>query len=451
MNKHQKDLAYESIPKLLFKQAGPAMIGLLLMSLYNLVDTIFIGNGVGPLGIAGIAVAFPIQMISMAIGQTVGIGSASIISRRFGAGKYEEAQKALGNFFTSITLIAVVITGLALIFLVPLLSLFGATPEIMPFAKEYLEVIVIGTVFAMFAGASNAIIRSEGNAKFSMFIMIFAALVNIALDAVFIFGFGLGMSGAALATVISQGLASVIALWYFLAGRGALKFKGFSFNLSLLREKFSIGASSLARQAASSVMIITVNNSLAYYGGSMAISSIGIIMRILMFIIMPVIGLLQGLQPIVGYNYGAENYERTKRSIKLSMLVATALTTAAFLIIEFFTKPILGIFTSDPGLIDKTIPAMRLVVMMFPLVGFQIIAGGMYQSLGKARKAFILSIMRQILFLTPLVLILPLFFRIDGVWAAYPLADLFAGIIVAFILRHEFRLLTPSSRGKAAA
>jgi len=441
VNHNTKELGMGKISKLLWKQSTPAIIGMVFLSLYNLVDTIFIGRGVGALGIAGVAITWPLSMMVMALAQTIGIGAASIISRSLGAKKYDKASKTLGNLFSLSIIIGVIATILGMIYLNPILRLFGTTDTIMPFAHDYLFIILIGTLPQIFTMASNNVIRSEGNAKFSMTIIVSGAILNMALDAILIFGFNMGIKGAAWATTSSYFLSFALALYYYLRGKSSIKVKlsDFILDFKIIKEKFAIGLSSLGRMSAGSVMTIILNNKLAIYGGDLAIAAFGIINRLLMFLLMPVFGLVQGMQPILGYNYGAKKYRRSKAVIYLAAKVSTVMFSIAFVILMLFTKFFMQIFTEDTSLINMAVPATRILVLMLPLIGYQVIAAGMYQSMGKATKAFILSIMRQILFLIPLVLILPLFFGLDGIWYTFPLADLLAGIVTAIILYKEIK------------
>jgi putative MATE family efflux protein len=445
-NKQEKNsdfLGKENIRKLLIKQSVPAIIGLLMLSLYNLVDTIFIGWGVGPLGIAGVAIAFPIQMVLMAIAQMLGIGTASIISRALGSNDKEKAGKALGNFFTMSFIISIMIFVSFFTFLKPLLSLFGASETVMPFAYDYMSIILYGTIFVMFAAGSNSVIRAEGSAKYSMMVMVTSALINLILDPIFIFVFDWGIKGIAWATVIAQVISSVVALMYFIKKRSVVDFvkKDFLLSFKIIKEMFGIGASSLSRMIAGSVMAIIINNSLAFYSGDIAIAAFGIVNRILMIIFMPMFGLVQGLQPILGYNYGAGLWKRVRKTLMLSTRYTTIFSFGAAILLFFLSKPIMHIFTSDAELIRIGSRAIKIIVIMLPTIGFQVIVGGMYQSMGKAWKAFIMSNLRQVLLVIPIVLILPLYYGLDGIWFTFPSADFISAIISVVIFIYEIRHL----------
>lgn len=429
------------MPRLLFRQSLPAIIGLLVMSLYNVVDAIFIGQSVGALGIAGLAICFPVQMMIIAIAQTIGIGAASIISRAMGAKQQARAEEALGNFFTLTLILGTVFTILGLVFITPILQLFGATDSILLYAKEYLQIILYGTFFLCFTASSNNIIRAEGSAKFAMKVMIASALVNIVLDPILIFGFDMGLSGAAIATVTSQVIASLVAFYYFASGRNSVRvhFANFKLKLKLTKEIFAIGSSALARQSAGSVEQAVLNHSLGFYGGDLAIAAFGIINRMMMTIFMPMFGLVQGMQPVLGFNHGARETKRASDAVTLTMKAATIFSIAAFAGIMLFSESLIRIFTSDSELIKLTDHAVRIVILMLPLIGFQVIAGGVYQALGKPWQALVLSTLRQLLFLVPLVLLLSYWIGLDGVFWAFPTADVLASVVTGTMIYRELK------------
>jgi putative MATE family efflux protein len=415
----------------------------MVQALYNLTDTIFIGRGVGTLGIAGIVISFPVQLLVMAIAQTLGIGSASIVSRALGAGDVERAERALGTLFSLVVTISVTLAVTGSVFLGPLLRLFGAPPDVMPYASEYLRVILFGTVFFMFAMSTNAIIRAEGNAKIAMVTMLIAGGLNILLDPLFIFGFRLGIRGAALATVISQATTVVYLLFYFLRGRGGLRVHLHTLRIDarIAAESFAVGAGSFARMVAGSLMLIVLNNVLSGTGGSVAIAALGILNRLFTFLLLPMFGIVQGLQPIVGYNFGAGLLDRARRVVHLANLSTTGISVIAFTLMMVIPGPLVRMFSDDPELIAMGAPALRILILAFPLIGFQVVAAGMYQALGKIMPALVLALLRQVILLLPLVLILPRFFGLSGVWMSFPIADTTAGIVTALLLVHAFRWL----------
>jgi len=436
-------LGTKKITDLLFNQSYPAVIGLLVLSLYNLVDTIFIGHGVGSLGIAGLTISFPLQMIFIAFSQALGIGAASIISRALGSNQIKKAEQALLNCFSLILISSFAITGLVMVFMEPLLKLFGSTPEILPYAMEYMNIIILSTVFIVFISALLHVIRAQGHAKFAMVAMIVGIGINIILDPIFIFWFDMGIGGAALATVIGHIVASLLVLYYFVSKKSLIKVRleKFVFDWKIVKEIFSIGSSSFARLVSANIIFIVVNNSLALYGGVIAIAAFGIVNRVIMMILMPVFGIVQGMQPIVGYNFGSKKYKRVKEVISLGIKVTTGLCILAFIILYGFADFIAGVFTTETELVEMTIPALRIIVLMLPIIGYQVVAAGVYQSMGKAKSAFFISILRQVVILIPLLLILPMFFQLQGIWYAFPIADLLSGIVIAYILYLENKKL----------
>lgn len=436
-------LGEESISKVLFKLSVPATIGMIVQALYNLVDTIFVGRALGPesvQGIAGITIAFPIQMIIMGVALTIGIGSASIISRSLGAKDYRRADITLGNAISAILVLSLLVTVLGTIYIVPLLKLFGATDTILPFAYDYTRIILYGTIVFAFSMTVNNIVRAEGNAKVAMLTMVISAGLNIILDPIFIFGLGMGIKGAAIATVISQAVSAIYLVHYFSSGMSSLNFHVGDLmpHPDVFMETISIGASSFARSASSSLMVIVINNVLAIYGGDIPIAVFGVVNRLFMFTFMPMIGIVQGLQPIVGFNYGAKNFERVVSSTSLAIKITTVISIAGFLLLFLFPSQMFSIFTTDQQLIDAGKSATRIMVLALPFVGFQIVGASIYQTLGKARPAFILSISRQVLFLIPLVLILPHFFQLNGVWIAFPISDGLSFLVTFIMLAKEY-------------
>ncbi|MDY9925647.1 MATE family efflux transporter [Methanosarcina sp.] len=451
MDERSRMLADENIGKLLFKLSVPAIIGMLVQAFYNLVDTLFVGRAYGAesiQAIGGIAVAFPIQMIGMAVSLAIGIGGASIISRRLGEREQKKAEKIFANLIFLSLFSSLLITGAGLIFIVPLLKTFGATDTILPYALEYLEVILYGTVLFSLAMVTNAVIRSEGNAKVAMNSMLISGGLNVILDPIFIFSFGMGIRGAAIATVLAQAIGVLYVIRYFLSGKSTLRFRPSDLkpDSKIITEALAIGVSPFTRNVSGSLMIIILNNLLAFYGGDIAIAVFGIINRLLMFTLMPMFGIIQGFQPIVGFNYGAKNFERVKDTVKLAILTTTVMSIAGFLILYLFPEQLFGIFSGDHQLIVEGKSAVRIVVLATPLVGFQVVGAALYQAIGKAKPSLFLSMCRQMLFLIPLVLILPKYLDLPGVWAAFPLADSLAFTVTLIMVIREFRSL--AEKGK---
>lgn len=443
MNEHSEILDKEKIGKLLFKLSAPAMVGMLVQAMYNIVDTIFVGRAVGFMGIAGLTIVFPIQILVMAFAQTIGIGGASIISRSLGAGDMERANKTFGNIISLVILISAAVMLIGGFYLEPVLRIFGATESILPYSAEYLSIILFGTFFFVLAVACNNVARAEGNAKVAMNTMLISAGLNIVLDPIFIFGLNMGIRGAALATVLAQASMSLYLIYYFLSGKSTLilKLENMKLNANILRETLAIGASSFTRQASASIMVVIINNSLAFYGGDLTIAVFGVINRLLMIAFMPMFGIVQGLQPIIGFNYGAGKPDRVRRSIQLSVLVTTGMSVFAFLCFMLFPEFLIRVFSSEQELIQLGTEAIRIITLALPLVGYQLIGAGIYQALGKPLPALVLSMSRQVLFFIPLVLLLPLFFQLQGIWMAFPTADLLAFIVTYVLVRGEMRML----------
>lgn len=439
--KHQSDrLGKEPVPQLLAKLSIPAMVGMFVMALYNVVDTIYIARSVGTIGVAATSIAFPVQLIIMALAGAVGIGGASVISRRLGEQKTEEANEVFGNVVGIVIIVSLIGVILGFGMLEPILILFGASPTILPYASDYLGIILYGTIFFAFAFAMNNIIRSEGNAKTAMYTMIISAGLNILLTPIFIFGLGWGIKGAAVATVLSQAITVVYLIWYFLSGKSSLTFrlKYLIPNLNLIKQILAIGASAFTRQVSGSIMFIIANHMLIHFGGDLGVAVFGIVHRVIMFTLMPMFGIVQGLLPIVGYNYGANKPNRVSETIMLAMKAATALAFVTFIIMMIFPKQIMLIFTNDPAAIDMGVVALRIMFSLAILIGVQMVAGGVFQALGNAKVALILSMSRQVLFMIPLLLTLPFIFGVHGVWIAFPVADILSfALAMWFIMKYK--------------
>ncbi|WP_439443243.1 MATE family efflux transporter [Listeria aquatica] len=441
MKEQSRRLGEDSIGSLMARLSIPAFVGMFVMGMYNIVDTIFVSYGVGPNGVAALSIAFPVQMILMAMAAMFGIGGASIISRSLGAGEQKTANTVFHQVIWLVIFSSILIAILTFIFIDPLITMFGAPAEIHQMTKEFLEIILLGAVFQSFGMGMNNIVRSEGNAKTAMLTMIISAVINMILNPIFIMGLHMGVRGSALATLIAQAIGAAWLLFYFLSGKSTLSLKGFSLRMDMkigLRI-VAIGFPSFIMMASGSVVTIAVNWMLQIYGGTMAIAAFGVANRIASFAIMPINGVTQGMQPIVGFNYGSKQFRRVSHSVKLGMLVATILSLIAFAVAEIFPAELARIFSSDPVLIAESEEALRIMLLAAPTIGFQIVCGGLYQALGKARISFIISLMRQIICLVPLLLILPNFFGLSGVWYAFPIADLLAFSVCAIILATTWR------------
>ncbi|RNA66365.1 MATE family efflux transporter [Alteribacter keqinensis] len=435
-------LGTEPIPKLLRNLSIPAMIGMFVMALYNLVDTIFISWFVGIEGVAGVTIAFPVMLIIMAVAAAVGIGGASVISRRLGEGRGHEANQVFGNILTMIIIFSAFAFIGAFTYLEPLLSLFGATSETLGYAIDYMFPIMLGTIFFSFAFTTNAIIRSEGNARFAMMTMIIPSVLNILLDPVFIIWLDMGVQGAAIATVISQASVTVVVIRYFMMGKSTLapSLGDFKPVYRVIKEVVIIGMPALVRQVAGSVMMIAINAMLLRFGTDFHVGVFGIVQRVAMFTLMPMMGILQGMQPIIGYNYGAKQYGRLKETVWLGLKVVTVFSVMVFLLVMIFPHWFMRIFTADPVTIEAGSDGMRIMFAAAILIGVQVVSGGIYQALGMAKEALLLSMARQVLFLIPLVLILPHFFGVAGVWLAFPVADVLAFTLSVVLLYRDRRI-----------
>ena len=442
----------ERIGRLLIKLTIPAFFGMFVMTLYNVVDTIFIGHYVGPIGIAGLSIVFPIQMLAMGMGQMTGMGGASLISRLMGEGKTERAELALGNSISATFILSLVVLIIGLINPDFWLRLMGASENILPYAREYLVIILFGMVFMTLGMALNGLVRSEGNANVAMLGVIIGAGLNIILDAIFIIPLDMGIRGAAWATVIAQLISVLYFARYYLSGKSHLEFHARNLvpDIDILKPIFAIGVASLAMTLAGSLSAILVNRVLGEYGGDYAISTFGILNRILMFAIMPGMVIGQGLQPILGYNYGAGRYKLALNAIKIALIYATLLCFIAFILLYFFPEIFIRIFSSDNDLIEMASDAARHTFIAIYIIGVAFIGQLIFQSLGKAVKAFVTSLARPALFMIPMVLILPRFLGVDGVWWAFPATDTLTVILTVIMLIPEIRELkrgAPIGRG----
>ena len=439
-----KQLGEESIGKLLFKFSLPAIIGMLVNGLYNMVDRIFIGRGVGSLALSGLAAGFPLSIINMAFGMLVGIGSSAMISIKLGEKDKDSAEKILGNALVLSIILSLMFTLFGLLFLDKLLIIFGASAETINYARDYMKFIIGGAVLQNIGFGMNNIIRSEGSPRIAMATMLIGAIINTILDPIFIFVFHMGVQGAAIATIISQGISSIWVLAHFISGRSTLKFKKENFKLRIetIKHILAIGMSPFAMQIAASVVTTIYNNSLLTYGGNLAVASMGIINSIIMLFFMPIFGINQGVQPIIGYNYGAKNYARVKKALKLAIMAAVFISIIGFIVIQAFPRELIGLFNKkDAELIAIGSRGMRIDMIFLPIIGFQIVSSNYFQAIGKAKISIILSLSRQVLILIPILLIIPPIFKLDGVWASAPIADLLSAILTGILLYRDIKML----------
>ncbi|MBO7192238.1 MAG: MATE family efflux transporter [Bacteroidales bacterium] len=435
------ELGTEKIGKLLKQYALPAIIAQTASSLYNMVDSIFIGQGVGPLAISGLAVTFPLMNLSTAFGTLVGAGAATMLSVLLGQKNYKAANKVLGNVVTLNTIIGLVFMAIAMIFIDPILYFFGASENTLPYAKEYISIILIGNVITHLYFGLNAAMRSSGHPKKAMALTIFTVVFNTILDPIFIFVLDMGIAGAAWATVIAQTVAMLVVLRHFNDRSKPFHFeKGiFRFDLRVAKDSLAIGMGPFLMNAAACLVTLFINQQLRDYSGDLGIGAYGICNRFVFMFIMICMGLNQGMQPIAGYNYGARQYSRVKEVFWKTTRLGIVVATICFLIGMFIPNIAVGIFTHDPELTELSARALRIITFVFPIVGFQMIATNFFQSLGMVNKSIILSLSRQILFLLPLLYVLPLRYGSDGVWASFPISDTLSTLMTIYMLGRLFK------------
>ncbi len=442
MKQNQSDsLGTASIGKLLFQQAVPASIGILVMSLNVVVDTIFVGNWIGSIAIAAINVVLPISFFISAIGMAVGIGGASMISRALGKLDKNRASRILENQISLVLSITILLAGFGILLADTLIPLFGGKGEIFDFAKSYYKIVLYGVPLLALSMVGSNVIRAEGKPAFAMVAMIIPSVLNLVLDYLFIFILDLGMAGAAWATVISYAGGLGYILYFFLSGKSELKvnFLNFRFDFPILKEISALGFVTLSRQAIVSVTYLLMNNLLFQYGGESSVAAYGIIGRMLMFALFPVLGITQGFLPIAGYNYGAHQFSRVRESINRAIFFAGLLALAIFLLIMFFSKEIVIIFTRDIEIVNRAPIYMRWVFAATPIIAIQLIGAAYFQAIGKAVPALLLTLTRQGFFFIPLVLILPQFLGEKGIWMAFPIADVLATIVTGYFLNREVK------------
>jgi putative MATE family efflux protein len=435
-NHVQNVLDTDRVGWLLVKLATPAFFGMFVQTLYNVVNTIFIGHFVGPLGIAGLSIVFPLQMLAMGIGMMVGMGGASLISRLLGAGNIKDAERTIGNGISVGIILSVAVT-LAILPLTDFwLRLIGASEAVLPYAREYLVIIISGNIFGVFAMALLSFARAEGNARVGMTAMILGGVLNIILDAAFIMGMGMGVTGAALGTVIGQFASMIYLMAYYFTGSSYLKvhMRNLLLDLSILKQMFAIGIAAFVQTVAGSLSAMLLINMVVRYGGDVALGAFGIIQRVMMFAIMPAIVFGQGLQPVLGFNYGAKRYHIALKALTIAAIVSTSLSILGFLALYLFPGPIMRIFTNDTPLIEMGVYASRLVFLTIPLMGAVMIGQTVFQALGKAMQAFITAIGRPVVFLIPAVLLMSHFWQLDGVFLAFPVSDVFTLILTLILL-----------------
>ncbi|MDD3320214.1 MAG: MATE family efflux transporter [Paludibacter sp.] len=434
-------LGTEKVSKLLMQYSLPAIIAMTASSLYNITDSIFIGHGVGALAISGLAITFPLMNLAAAFGSLVGAGAATLMSVRLGQKDYSTANNILGNVFVLNLILGSAYAIIVLLFLDPILVFFGASAETLPYAHDYMFVILIGNVVTHMYMGLNALLRSIGSPQKAMYATLLTVVINLVLNPFFIFVLGWGIKGSALATIISQVAMLIWQIKLFSNKESFIHLQKGIFKLKrkIVVDSLSIGLSPFFMNAASCVIVILINQALIKQGGDLAVGAYGIVNRVVFLFVMIVMGLNQGMQPIAGYNYGAGNYERVNRVLKLTIIMAVFVMTSGFLIGEFIPHAVASVFTKDQTLIGLASNGLRIVVLFFPIVGFQMVTTNFFQSIGMAGKSIFLSLTRQLLFLLPFLLIFPSIWGINGVWYSMPVADLLSTLVAGYMLIVQYR------------
>ncbi|WP_455069261.1 MATE family efflux transporter [Prevotella nigrescens] len=430
------ELGTKPVGKLLAQYALPAIIAMTAASLYNIIDRVFIGQVVGPMAISGLAITFPFMNLAAAFGAAVGVGASTTISVKLGQKDYESAENILGNTITLNLIVGLAFGGICLLLLDPILRFFGASDATLPYARDFMRVILAGNVFSHMYFGMNAVLRAASKPRMAMFATIFTVGMNILLDVVFILWWHWGIKGAAFATIISQVLALCWQMKLFTNKSELLHLKRGIYKLksNLVRNIISIGISPFLMNACACVIVIFINNQLVRFGGDMAVGAYGIANSIAMIFVMFVIGLNQGMQPIAGYNYGAQQYDRMMRVVKLSIITAVCIMLTGWSLAIFAPYHCARMFTTDPELIKGSIKAIHIIMMMFPLIGSQMVITNFFQCIGKVKISIFLSLSRQLLFLLPLLVLLPNFYGINGVWASMPTSDFIAVVVAVTIM-----------------
>ncbi|NOY96430.1 MAG: MATE family efflux transporter [Chlorobi bacterium] len=438
------ELSKETVGRLMLKYFIPAFIGVFVNALYNIVDRIFIGQGVGADALSGISVIFPVMLIMMGFGMLIGIGTGVYVSINLGQKNFERAEKTLGTGFTLMLIVSAIITIIIFLVKEPMLHSFGATSETISYANDYLDIIVGGVVFMVVGFSLNNVIRSEGNAKIAMYSMIISAGTNIILDPIFIFVLDMGVKGAAYATVISMSILAAWVLVHFRSSRSVIKLhaKYINIDFGILKEILAIGMAPFSMQIANSFVQGLLNKKLITYGGDLAVGAMGIINSVATLVIMAIIAVNMASQPIIGFNFGANATGRVRDALRISLIAATIISIGAFIFIQAIPGLIIKLFNSDSKVLyEITISGIQVVFIALPIVGFQVVASNFFQSIGKAKIAMILTLLRQVIVLIPLLYILPGFIGLDGIWRAFPIADSVSAVVVAIFLAREWKRL----------
>lgn len=449
------DLGTKPIGHLLWKYALPAIVAMLASSLYNMVDSIFIGQGVGPIAISGLAITFPFMNLTGAFGAAIGVGSSTYLSVKLGQKDYLTAENILGNTVMLNIYMGVVLSVVCLLLLDPILRFFGASDATLPYARQYMVIILAGNVVTHTYLGLNAVLRAASKPRQAMNATIFTVVVNTILDPIFIYpwGLGLGISGAAYATILAQVLALSYQLRLLSDKRELIHFRRGTYRLNsqIVKSIISIGISPFAMNVCSCIIVIFINNQLVHYGGDLSVGAYGISNKILFIFVMFVIGLNQGMQPIAGYNYGAQKFDRLMHVVKLTMLSATAVMTVGWCLAIFMPRLCVRLFTTDATLINLSANALRIMCCMFPIVGYQMVVTNFFQCIGKVKVSIFLSLSRQLIFLLPMLWLLPHLFQLNGVWFSMPASDLLASLVTAWIMARYMRKFMRQQQEKEIA
>jgi len=440
-NDSSQDLGTKPISKLIIKQALPASIGILVMSLNILVDTIFVGNWIGATAIAAINVVLPVSFFIAALGMSIGIGGSSIISRALGGNNYQKALKTFGNQITLTLVLTLTLVTVGLLFSNAIIDSFGGRGAIFEPAKTYYEIVLYGVPVLALCMMANTVIRAEGKPKFAMYAMMIPSVSNLIMDYIFIYVLDYGMAGAAWATTLSYVFCLAFIIWFYASNKSELKinFSHLGLNFPIVKEISSLGFVTLARQAVVSITYLFMNNILFDLGGETSVTSYAIAGRMLMFAMFPVLGVTQGFLPIAGFNYGAENFHRVRETLNIAIKYAAILASIVFIVLMIFPEQITRMFTTDAEVLRQAPNDMRWVFAATPIIAWQLIGAAYFQAIGKARPALLLTLLRQGFFFIPLILILPKFFGELGVWISFPISDVLATIVTAYFLNHEVK------------
>lgn len=439
------ELGTKPVGKLLMQYAIPAIIAMTASSLYNMVDSIFIGQGVGAMAISGLAITFPFMNLSAAFGAAIGVGASTLMSVKLGQKDYRTAENILGNTITLNIIIGVTFGAICLMFLDPILRFFGASDQTIVYARDYMEIILLGNAITHLYFGMNAVLRSASKPRHAMYATMFTVVLNTILDPLFIWTFGLGIRGAAYATVLSQFVALIWQFWIFSNPKELIRLKRGIYSLrgDLVKNIIGIGISPFSMNVCACMVVIFINNQLVRFGGDMSVGAFGIANRIVFIFVMFVMGINQGMQPIAGYNYGAQKLDRMMQVVKLSIIAATVIMILGWFLAMLAPRQCVSLFTTDQHLIDTTVHGMRRMMLMLPIVGYQMVITNFFQCIGKVKISIFLSLSRQLLFLLPALALLPIWFGLDGVWLAQPVSDFIASVVTAWIMivyMHKFKL-----------